>query len=118
MKILADHCVPPSLVNFLRGKGFQIILAKKVELDKASDERIFNYALKNSLTIFTFDHDFGNISKFDIKRSYGIVIVYVEKMDKATIFKRSLEFFSKVDEQKLRGRLFIIEPERIRKWPR
>jgi len=57
--------------------------------------------------LFTFDHDFGNVAKINIKSSCGIVIVYIEKMSKEMIFKKSLEFFNGVNEKELKGRLCL-----------
>lgn len=118
MKLLADHCVHPGLVKILQENKIAIVQTREVGLEKLPDEAVFNFCIKNSLVLFTFDHDFGNVSRFDIKSSQGVVIIYIEKMSKESIFKKSVEFFTNIKESKLRGRLFIIEPARTRIWPK
>jgi len=118
MRVLADHCIPPSLVHVLRENGINVIRLLEKRLQKASDEAVFNFAFKNSLVLLTFDHDFGNITRFNIRRSRGVVIVYVERMTKAVIFRRTVEFFKNTKGRKLGRRLFIIEPEGTRIWPK
>jgi predicted nuclease of predicted toxin-antitoxin system len=118
MPILADHCVPPSLIKALEENGVKVIRLSEKKLEKASDEEVFNFAFKNLLTLFTFDQDFGNILRFNIRDSSGVVIIYIAKMNKAEIFKMTIGFFKKIKENKLRGRLYIIEPGRIRVWPK
>lgn len=58
MKIFADHCVPPSLVKVLRENNLKVIRAKEAGLEKSPDELVFNYVLRKSLVLFSFDHDF------------------------------------------------------------
>jgi predicted nuclease of predicted toxin-antitoxin system len=118
MRILADHCVPPSLVKSLQEKGIEVIHLKEIGLERLPDEAVFNFAIKNSLILFTFDHGFGDTSRFDIRNSPGVIIIYTEKMGKATIFERTIYFFRTIREEKLRGKLHIIEPDRIRTWPK
>ena len=118
MEILADHCVPPSLVRALRKQGLKITLAREAGLAKMPDEAIFNFALQNSLALFTFDHNFGDTTRFDIKNSAGVIIIYIERMSKREIFEKAIDFFSQTEPSRLKGHLFIIEPGRTRVWPK
>jgi predicted nuclease of predicted toxin-antitoxin system len=69
MKIFADHCVHTDVVEMLRSLGFQVQKASEVNLEKSSDEEIFNYAVKTKQVLLTFDKDFGNIIRFNIRKS-------------------------------------------------
>ena len=118
MTIFADHCVNTDVVNALRENGFEIERASEKDLDKATDEEIFSYVLKRKQVLLTFDKDFGNIVRFNIRQSKGIVIVYVERMDKKQIMDKTVAFFKKIKEKFLKGTLFIVEHDDIRIWPR
>lgn len=116
MRIFADHCVHTEVIESLRQRGFKIERAIEVNLEKSSDEEIFNYILETSQILLTFDKDFGNIIRFDIKNSAGVVIVYTEGILRDIVIKRVIKFFQRIKEKELKSTLFIIEPEKIRIW--
>lgn len=118
MKIFADHCVHTDVIDALRKLGVELQTAKEVGLAFSSDEKIFNFVLKSSQILLTFDKHFGNILRFDIRKLAGVVIVYIDEMPKQMIPERIVEFFKSIKESELRGKLFIIEPTRIRIWPK
>jgi len=118
MKIFADNCVHKDVISTLRKAGFKIERAVEKEFASSSDEEIFNYILKTSQILLTFDHDFGNILKFNIRKSQGVVIFRIKNLRKETIAQRVLNFFSRYKEKDLKSRLFIIDVSgRIRRWP-
>ena len=116
MRIFADHCVHTDIVEALRKIGVEVERAIEKGLEKSPDEEIFNYILKTSQIFLTFDKDFGNIIRFDIKNSKGVVIVYTEKMMNPQIIKTVINFFQKIKEKDLKGKLFIVEPKETRVW--
>lgn len=118
MEIFADNCVHKDVIEALRKDGFEVESAIEKGLDKTPDEEIFDRILKKSLILLTFDHDFGNTVRFDIRSSLGVVIVYIERMSRAKIIERTVRFFKGIKKSELRGKLFIIEPARIRVWPK
>src|SRR3989338_6164643 len=118
IKIFVDQCVNTEVVEALRNSACQVKTAREEKLDRASDNEIFGYCLKNSLVLLTFDKDFGNIIRFNIRKSQGLVVVYVEGMSREKILKRTINFFQHVTAKKLKSRLFIIESESIRIWPK
>ena len=118
MTIFADECINKDTLDALENKGIKIIRVSDVNLGSASDGEIFRYALTNNYILFTFDKDFGNILRFDIGSSSGIVIVYIENMRKEEIINNTLYLFNKFTQSQLKGRLFIVEKGKIRIWPK
>ena|SRR3989338_2984289 len=118
MRIFADQCVNTDIIEALRNLRLQVITASEAGLDRAGDAEIFAYCLKNSRILLTFDKDFGNIIRFNIRKSHGTVIVYIEGMSREEILHRTISFFQHTTANKLKSRLFIIEPEDIRIWPK
>lgn len=119
MKIFADNCVHTKVVNTLRQAGFKVERAIEKRFECSSDEEIFNYVLETSQVLLTFDHDFGNITRFNIRKSQGVIIFYIENLWRETIVQRILDFFSKFKEKNLKGKLFIIDIDgKIRIWPK
>lgn len=118
MIIFTDECVNKDVIEILGSKGFRIIDISGAALRGASDTQIFAYVIQHNYIFLTFDKDFSNILRFDIKNSAGVVIVYVEDMSKEEIRNTTLNFFEKFAKTQIKGRLFIIEKNRIRSWPR
>ena len=119
MRIFTDHCVYTDIVESLRHAGFTVERAIQANLHQSSDEDIFNYALKTSQVLLTFDQDFTNIFRFDIRKSAGVVVFHIKKgISKETIIERVVNFFSGVKSKDLVGTLFIVDfAGRIRSWP-
>jgi len=120
MKIFADQCIHADVIKALREEDFKVETAAEVGMSKSSDEEIFNYALENSQVLLTFDHDFGNILRFDIEQSQGVVIFYLdERLSRETIESRAVKFFSEFEEDDLKGKLLTISAAgQVRVWPK
>lgn len=118
MTIFADQCVHRDVIAALRQAGFNTTSAQDAGLHSATDSAIYDYALKKRCILLTFDKDFGNILRFEIPQSCGVVIIYIEDMDKEEIIKHTLGVFNNFSEAQFKGRLFIVEKDRIRTWPK
>ena len=118
MQVFADHCVPTDVVTTLRAVGIEVHRASEVGLDRAPDEQLFEYAKRRRMMLLTADRDFGNIIRFDIQRSFGVVILELESLSKAALLRRVREFFRHVRSRSLRGKLVLLDPTRERVWPR
>lgn len=73
MKLLLDENIPLELINLLKGKNLEVKHILYTNLKSASDEAIFKYAVKNKMTIITFDEDFLD-DKFFTETHYGIIL--------------------------------------------
>ncbi len=119
MNILCDQCVHRDIVFILRKSGFNTIHASEVRLSRASDMDIFRYAQRSRRILLTFDHGFGNITQFPIRNSPGVVLIYVAEMNNQTIINRTLYVFDHLlKHRQATGKLFIIDSESIRIWPK
>lgn len=114
--IFADHCVHSAVVEVLRMHGWQVETAADAGLAAVSDDIIFKYAVKTKQILLTFDGDFGNILRFDIRKSFGVIVVYVNNLKKDDILTLVKSFFSK--KIQLKGKLFIVERDQVRVWPK
>ncbi len=63
----------------------------------------------------TYDRGFGDIFRFNISKSNGVIIVLTSKMKKNEIVNIILSFISTINKQAdLRGKLVIIGKNKIR----
>lgn len=114
LKILTDECIHQDLIDFLRGLGFDVATAKESNLTGASDDSVFNFAIRSERTLLTFDRGFGDIFRFNIKKSSGVIIILLSQMTKREIFQNSLIFLKSKMAQSLKGKLVVIGGRKVR----
>ena len=114
LKIFADECIPVDIINTLREYGFDVITAFDEKLNGKTDEEIFKFVLKSKRVFITLDRGFGDIFRFDISKSFGVIIVLIKYMDKNQMKKVITSFLCQCKENDLNGRLIIIAKKRIR----
>ena len=114
LKILADECVHWDLIKALMETGFNILTVNEANLKGTSDDSVFGFAVKTKRILLTFDREFGNFFRFNIKKSAGVVIILIEKMEKKDIIKNTLSFFKNMKQRDLKGKLVIISKTKAR----
>ena len=113
-QILADECIHLDLIKALRQAGLDVLTVIEAGLSSASDETVFELAVKKKRILLTFDRGFGDIFRFDISGSCGVVIVLINQMTKKEIISLPLAFFNFQKGRSLAGKLAIIGKRRIR----
>jgi len=114
LKILADECIHRDLIRALMKAGFNILTISEANLKGASDDSVFNFAVKTKRILLTFDRGFGNFFRFNIEESAGVVIVLIDKLQKKEIIKNTLSFFENRKQKDLKGKLIIISKTKAR----
>jgi predicted nuclease of predicted toxin-antitoxin system len=117
VKIFVDHCVAKDVVFALRDAGWEVVRAHDVGMAGASDDAVFQYAVKKQYVLLTSDKDFANIKRFRITESCGVVLALVSTMSKTLMPRTIVSFFHNASEETLRGRLTVLSATRTRFWP-
>jgi predicted nuclease of predicted toxin-antitoxin system len=113
LKILADECVHKDLVEALKEEGFDVSDIREVE-QGADDEKVFEFAVKEKRILLTFDREFGDIFRFDIKNSFGVVIILIAQLKKEEAIKNISAFFKSEVAKNSKGKLAIIGKKKVR----
>lgn len=113
-KILADECIHNDLVTYLKNSGFDVKTVFDLNLSSASDEEVFKKALKEQRALLTFDRGFGDIFRFNIYDSFGVIIVLIAQLTKTELLEIPIAFFKSVTKENLKGKLVIIGKSRVR----
>mgnify|MGYP001590357744 CR=1 FL=1 len=114
-KFLADECVNIDVVLGLRESGIEILIVKEAGLTGSNDDTIFSFALEKKMVLLSFDRGFGDIFRFSIGKSYGVIVVLVGQMSKSEIVGVILTFLTAIKTgADLRGKLAILGKTRIR----
>jgi len=114
MKFFLDANLPYSSKEIFSKFG-RTWHARDVNLQDASDERIFNFAIKNKAILVTKDLEFGNPYLYPRNSHYGLIIVrapfYFTAKQTNKILK---EFLSLIESKNLERAVVIIEPGKMR----
>lgn len=114
-KLLADECVNADVVLGLRESGFDVLTVREAGLTGCDDDAVFAFALENKRILLSFDRGFGDIFRFTISKSSGVIVVLVGQMSKSDIVTIILSFFAVMNTPThLRGALAILGKTRIR----
>ena len=114
-KVLADECVNVDVVLDLRENGINVLTVREAGLTGADDKTVFEFAVANKRILLSFDRGFGDIFRFYIASSEGVIIVLVGQMRKGDIVKIILTFLAVIKTRAgLRGKLAILGKTRIR----
>jgi predicted nuclease of predicted toxin-antitoxin system len=113
LKILADECVHEDLIEAIRGEGFDVLNVRELA-QGASDENVFELAMKQKRVLLTFDREFGNIFIYDIKNSFGVVIILIGQLKKEEIIKYTTTFLKSELAKNMKKKLAIIGKKKVR----
>lgn len=77
MRLLLDANLSPRVADALRGKGFDAVHVVDLGIVAASDEEIFDRAVKDGLTVVTADSDFGML--LALRRAESPSVVHLRR---------------------------------------
>jgi predicted nuclease of predicted toxin-antitoxin system len=119
MLFFVDANLPRSATALLIGLGHQVEFARDAGLGAATDAEIAAHVQKTRAALLTRDLDFGDIRRYPPKDYYGIVVLRLPDDMIAEDIVQVLERFLRepVFVERLRGRLAIVEPHRVRFRP-
>ncbi|MFH1456568.1 MAG: DUF5615 family PIN-like protein [Patescibacteria group bacterium] len=114
LKIFADECINKDIILVLRQNDFDVKTVKDAKLIGASDDEIFNFIKKSKRILVTFDRGFGDIFRFDISKSSGVIVVLNAKMKKDEVANTILGFTKFIANKNLKGKLVIVGKNKVR----
>ena len=114
LKFFADECINIDIVLALRQSGFDVLTVKDAGLTGTDDDTIFNFSRDNKRILLTFDRGFGDIFRFNISKSSGVIVILISQMSRDGIIGILSKFISLIQDQGFDGKLAIIGKTRIR----
>ncbi len=118
MKLFLDENISPLHARELRADGYDALGVVEAGLSGASDERVLAFAIDEDRILVTLDADFANILRFPSENSPGLVRLRLHPPTEPAIrdtLRKALLLLKNVE---LRGRLAVVEPNKIRIRPR
>ena len=74
MLLLADECIDKRIVDYLRGKGYDVIYVAELA-PSIPDNEVLDIANEKSAILLTNDKDFGELVFRQRKLNQGIVLI-------------------------------------------
>ncbi|MCF8240971.1 MAG: DUF5615 family PIN-like protein [Melioribacteraceae bacterium] len=114
MKLLLDNNISPRVKSILQSKRIEVLHVADLNMSKATDTEIFNYAYLNNFVIISSDTDFGYILSKRRNNFPSVILLrylpYDSDLVGAYISKGINKFKSELDEKSI----LVIEPKRMR----
>ena len=114
MKFFLDACMPYSSKEVFKEYG-EVEHARDIDLARAPDKEIIEYASKNKAVLVTKDLDFANVLLYPINSHFGVIVLRLPFHFTAKQINNVLkEFLSSLDVNELENAVSIVELGRYR----
>lgn len=114
MKFLADQDVYKMTTDRLKEWGCDIITAKTLGMQRASDEELLDKAREMKRIMITKDKDFGALLFLKEKKTEGVILLRGSIKEIDEIHSELKELLLKHTEAELRRSFCVVEPKRYR----
>lgn len=119
MKLLADQDVYYVTTKWLRGKGYDVVTARELGLERASDGELLSKAQALGRIMLTRDKGFGALVFLKPEKSHGVILVRDNPGTIEEVHRELERLLEEHKEEELKGLFCVVEPGRyrIRHWP-
>jgi predicted nuclease of predicted toxin-antitoxin system len=117
LRFLSDHCVPTEIAESLKQPGHEVSLLREVLPISSPDPAVIAKAQQIGAILLSLNGDFADIITYPPSQYGGIVAIQLNNHPETIPYLMAglLGFLSDHADQKFyRGKLFIVEPHRIR----
>ena len=111
---LADENIPPAVIDYLQGKGFDVRAIREFVPAGSPDSEVIGVARREGMILLTFDKHFANILLYPLQRHAGIIRIRLHPPLIEDILGALENFFKNVDLAGLKGSLVILERDGFR----
>jgi predicted nuclease of predicted toxin-antitoxin system len=115
MKFKFDENLGVIGCEILRASGHDVMTVADQKLSGADDRRIFEVCRDEARALVTLDLDFGHSALFPPEKAAGIILLICRgPMSPEAIRRRIAELSKVLESDSPEGRLWIVEPGRVR----
>ena len=119
MRFLADAGVSPDTVAFLTRLGHDAIHVRALDMHRAQDRELVEYARSETRVIVTFDLDFGDILALGVLDRPSVILLRLSDERPAEVNARLATVVAEQEAALESGALILVENVRyrVRKLP-
>lgn len=114
MRFKLDENLDPRLAPLIAGQKHDVESVSGEGLSGSPDEAIYNVCIREKRILVTLDLDFSNPFRFPPSPTEGIVVIRPTRPTLSQIRAILVGVLPDLKRQSLRGRLWIVEPGRVR----
>jgi predicted nuclease of predicted toxin-antitoxin system len=116
---LTDENISPTIVQFLRDRGFSVKDVAEEGMSGVDDAAIMNFARQEGRALITFDKHFANILLYPPSSHCGVVRIRIHPPLLSDIIQALDNFLQQFNLATIRGALVILERDgfRVRRTP-
>lgn len=117
LSFLSDQCVPAEISAFLQRHGHRVVVLREVLPIRAIDSEVIAKAQELNAVLLSLSGDFADIVAYPPANYAGVVALQLHNHPEVipTLMEKFVVFLAANPEQEYyRGKLFIVEPHRIR----
>ena len=119
MKFKLDENFGRSIQEVLEGAGHDARTVQEEHLQGAADPKIFEAAKSEDRILVTMDHGFGNVLLYDHTGTAGVAVINPPGRPTLALLRLlTMTLLQGLSKDEIRGRLWIVEPGRIREHER
>lgn len=118
LRFFADHCVPESVVEWLRNAGHEVLRLREYLAADSTDTDVISRAQELDAILLSLNGDFADIVNYPPNEYKGIVTLQVENHPEILppLLKTLTTYLSIHDNMKhYFGKLLVAEAHRIRR---
>jgi len=115
MKFKLDENFGRSIQRFIRDAGHDCLAVVDENLSGAPDNEVFDAANAEKRILVTMDHDFGNVLVYPPEHRYGMALINPPGRSSMKLLHILVStLLEALKNHDIKGRLWIVEPGRIR----
>ena len=115
MKFKLDENIGRRGLELFVSAGHDAVTVADQGLAGAEDQRLYAVCTAEDRALVTLDHDFGQVLRFPPEATKGVVVLELpSRPTPESLLERIREFLLVLPIQRLEGRLWIVEPGRVR----
>jgi len=114
MRFLTDENIYSQMVQAIRNLSYDVLDIKEQNLFSMPDSEIIQMAQDTERILITYDKDFSNILIYPPSQYSGIIVLRLSRLTIKDAVNQLINFIKELSEEKIKGRLAILEPDRVR----
>jgi predicted nuclease of predicted toxin-antitoxin system len=115
MKFKLDENFGPTIQQVFQQRGLDCHTVQEENLSGSVDEEVLKVAVAEGRILVTMDRDFSNVLRYPPKQTAGIAVISPPGKVSRTFLRAMVEaFVEELQKKTIRGKLWTVEPGRIR----
>ena len=115
MKFKLDENIGTRTQKLFQAGGYKVSTVREEGLEGKSDSEIYARCCREKLCLVSLDKDFLDVFRFPPNNAGGIVVIRLPANPNLSLLEYLIkEFISALGQAPLDGRLWVVEPGRIR----